>query len=456
MAQVVILGAGLTGLGVAYHLEQKGFSDFKIFEKEETAGGLLRSFNQDGFTFDFTGHLLHINNNYFYDFISNIANFNDFDYVTRNTAINIQDQLSDYPIQANLSKLTSKIKIDSIYGFVNRKKNIKNPKNYYEWVLKYFGPGLGKHFFFPYNKKILAYDLKKITASWTGRFIPSTDLKQMLNSALDNKTLSDIGYNSKFYYPQLGGIEYLIRQIIKQLRCNINTNHSAEIIDIKNKRIHFANGHIEKFKYLITTLPLDIFLNQIYEPASLNLSKNSKNLICNSVINFNIGINKNNISKKHWVYYPEKKYPFYRIGFWNNINKNSVPIGHSAIYGETSYLEHNKTKKQIENLTNKSIKSFLKQFDLNESEISTKKILHIPRAYVIYNFWREKNLKKLLKRLKELSIFSIGRYGEWKYSSMQEAIIDSKATSDKLLDLMQHKSYISIKTLTEKQSKLTL
>lgn len=62
MAEVVIIGAGLTGISTAYHFEHYGFDDYILFEKESMPGGLCRSIMQDGFTFDYTGHLLHINN----------------------------------------------------------------------------------------------------------------------------------------------------------------------------------------------------------------------------------------------------------------------------------------------------------------------------------------------------------------------------------------------------------
>ena len=65
MAEVVILGAGLTGLSSAYHLEKNNFFNYKIFEKDSRPGGLLKSIKQNGFTFDYTGHLLHINDKFF-------------------------------------------------------------------------------------------------------------------------------------------------------------------------------------------------------------------------------------------------------------------------------------------------------------------------------------------------------------------------------------------------------
>jgi UDP-galactopyranose mutase len=60
-------------------------------------------------------------------------------------------------------------------------------------------------------------------------------------------------------------------------------------------------------------------------------------------------------------------------------------------------------------------------------------VLNISHAYVIYDAWRDKNLNKIHQRLQEHSIHSVGRYGEWKYSSMQEAVLDGKATAQTLL-----------------------
>ena len=433
MTKVVILGSGLTGLSAAYHFEQQGFFDFKIFEKNSSTGGLLRSFYQDGFTFDFTGHLLHISNPEFYQFIDNVAGINNFFVQERNSFIYTHNKFIPYPFQSNLYDLPKEVIFDCINGYVNRKKNIKNPKTFYEWVLKYFGSGIGKHFFFPYNSKLLAYNLKKITPSWTGRFVPKINFETILKSALNKNNNNNVGYNSSFYYPKKDGIQFLINNLEKKIKSKIYKNHKAINIDLKNKTIYFENGHTEKFDKLISTMPLDILLNSLNEKSNTKLKDASSKLLCNSVINFNLGFNTNNIKDKHWIYYPEKKHPFYRIGFWQNICKNSAPINSSAIYGETSYLAKNKTsektfnvKKQIEQITKNSINKAIEALELTNKNITIKKILHIPRAYVIYDLWREKHLKSLHKRLNSISIFSIGRYGEWKYSSMQEAFLDGK------------------------------
>jgi len=48
---VVIIGAGLTGLALAFYLQRKGI-DFLVIEREERPGGVIRTFRENGFTFE--------------------------------------------------------------------------------------------------------------------------------------------------------------------------------------------------------------------------------------------------------------------------------------------------------------------------------------------------------------------------------------------------------------------
>ena len=48
---VVIIGAGLTGLTLAFYLQKKGI-DFLVLESENRPGGVIRTFRESGFTFE--------------------------------------------------------------------------------------------------------------------------------------------------------------------------------------------------------------------------------------------------------------------------------------------------------------------------------------------------------------------------------------------------------------------
>src|SRR4051812_18982331 len=80
MKRIVIIGGGLAGLSAAYHLREYEPS---VFEKETAVGGLCRSFTQDGFTFDCTGHLVHLRNQYTKDLVTHLLPdaFNSYERV---------------------------------------------------------------------------------------------------------------------------------------------------------------------------------------------------------------------------------------------------------------------------------------------------------------------------------------------------------------------------------------
>lgn len=459
MAQIVIIGAGLTGLSAAYHFEKKGFYDYKIFEKEETIGGLCRSIYHEGFTFDFTGHLFHASDPYFKSFLNDIVGNEHLYTINRKSFIYSQKTYTPYPYQIHLHGLPKKTIVDCITNFAQRKQSKAQSKSFKSWVLNHFGSGLGRHFFFPYQKKIFDYNINKLTASWTNRFVPKTSLEQMISGALDDTFKPAVGYNAHFFYPKQGGIFFGIQQLARHISNPIHTSFCVKAIDLQNNVISFTNGHTEPFKQLITTMPLDQLLACLKEKSRTSLKQAVPKLLCNSVINFNLGIGHKNISKKHWIYFPEKQYPFYRIGFPHNFSEHTTPSGCSSLYGECSYLR--KSTYQRKKTLNNALTEVKKVLSITDAEVITERIIDIPYAYVIYNSWRDKYVPKLLTQLKKQSVYSIGRYGGWKYASMQEAFLDGKHIADLLTVLpaqkilyQQHVTNIQKKSEKEKQKNM--
>lgn len=452
MAKIVILGGGLTGLSTAYHLEQQGFYDYVLFEQESTIGGLCSSVRQDGFTFDATGHLLHASDTYFRSFIEHTAGLQRFNVIDRRSAIYSHATYTPYPYQMNLFGLPPAVISDCIEGFITRKKKVPKHASFYEWVDHHFGKGFGNHFFYPYQHKIFAYNLEKITANWVQKFIPPTSLRQILKGALSDNPEPNIGYNAHFFYPKHGGIHSWIQSIAEHIHNPIQTNFCVQSVDIKHKLITFTNGHSQSYDQLITTIPLDKLLRCMHDRPSSFFAQAAEALRCNSVINFNLGIKRANLSHYHWVYFPEKQYPFYRLGFPHNLAHSMAPEHHSSISGEFSYLRASSAT--IDARIKQSIIAVQKLFTIHDEEIVTKKIIPIKHAYVIYDFWREKNLRKLLGRLAQESIHSIGRYGAWKYSSMQDAVLDGKKIAATVLVMPAHQTdYSSSITIRHKSAR---
>jgi len=183
-------------------------------------------------------------------------------------------------------------------------------------------------------------------------------------------------------------------------------------------------------------LPLDELIKRLKEQAS-TLHQALPFLRCNSVVNFNLGINRTSLLKAHWVYYPELEYPFYRLGFPSQLTPSMAPVNHSSLAGECAFL--GRDQRFINHKVQDALSATKKLFNIIDEEIVTQALITIPHAYVIFDRWRDLHLNAILNTLQDNHIHSIGRYGAWKYASMQDALIDGKTTAA-LLTTRSHTS----------------
>lgn len=427
--KVVILGAGLTGLSCAYYLG-KDF-DYEVYEKEERVGGLCRSVKQNGFVFDYTGHLLHFQSTNTKKLLFHLLKDNLKQH-ERRSWIYSKKVYTRYPFQANTYGLPIKIIKECVLGFVQAQIEKQTPRqkpssNFYDWVLEHFGYGLAKHFMFPYNQKLWLTDLKNITCDWLLNFIPVPTLKQVLQGALQKQN-ENIGYNACFWYPQKGGIQVLPDALSKYIK-NLHLSAEAVKINLSKKEIEFKNGQKSNFDLIISTIPLPVLVG-IIENATVKLRMAARNLRYISVLNINLGIKRTNICDKHWVYFPEKEFIFYRVGFPTNFSSYLAPSPASSCYIEIAYKDGQinvNDKKQIEKITQKAISHLQKAKILKKNDkILVKNILDLKYAYVVYDFKRRQNLDLIQNYLQKNNIYSIGRYGAWKYSTMVEALAEGQ------------------------------
>lgn len=419
MPRVIIIGAGLTGLSVAYHLEQQNFFDYQIFEAETEIGGLCRSVRQDGFTFDYTGHLLH---GFGSDqkFLDSIMGSETLIKHKRYSAIYSEGIYTAYPYQTNLYGLSATTIMNCIEGYVNRPAKRTAPKNYASWVHAYFGEGFAKHFFFPYQEKIFAYPVNKLRTGWLDS-IPSTSLHEILQGTLAYRDCQESGYNAHFLYPQQGGIDHVIKKIAKSLRNSIRTSISLVAIDRSKKFVTLSDGQHYYYDKLILTIPLN-------ETMKLLGMKESEKLLCNSVININLGIANPSISTNHWTYFPEKEFIFFRIGTPHLLGPSMAPDNCSSLSIEIAQLKE-PTADQVKHISEIALSKAQKLFNFSFNELKTQKTLVLKHAYVIYDKWREENLERIVQQLKLASIYSVGRYGSWHYSCMHDAVHQGASTA---------------------------
>jgi protoporphyrinogen oxidase len=425
--KIVVIGGGLAGLSAAHHLAE---NEPTVFERESEVGGLCRSFTQDGFTFDCTGHLIHLKNQYTKDLIARLLP-DAFDSHERLAAIYSKQTVTPYPFQANTYGLPPEVVKECLVGFMEslRSGPSEAAKNFHDWNLQTFGSGIAKHFMLPYNEKFWKQDLRGITADWVSWSIPKPSLEEVVNGAL-GLTNKGMGYNPRFIYPKKGGIDCLPQALGRSVQ-KIYTHESVEFVDLKTKYVRLTSGREEPYDYLVSTVPLPLLFRMLKQ-GSDSLQHAAQGLKAISVLNINIGVNRPRVSDQHWIYFPEDQFVFSRIGFPMNFSAAVAPAGTSSIYIEITHQPGERPP--LEETYDRAISGLQKCGILRpDDRILTRHVLDIKHAYVVFDEHRQSHLHQLTEYLESQSVFTAGRYGRWDYYSMEDSILSGKAASDKIM-----------------------
>jgi len=425
------LGAGLSGLSVAWHLQKRGI-DCQIFEKESEVGGLCRSKKIDGFTFDCDGHLLHFKHRYTFNLINKLLKDNLIEH-QRNAWIYSFDTYVRYPFQINLYGLPPLVVKECLIGFIHTLRNGQPKKkkdlNFLNWINRTLGKGIARHFMIPYNTKFWTLPPQKLTCEWLDGFIPVPSLNQLLGGTIE-KNQRQFGYNARFWYPKIGSIASVPLALASEIK-NIYTNCEIVEINLAKKEIKMTSGNKEKFDFLISTIPLPE-MPYIIKGLPKQAHALFKKLRWNSIFNLNLGINNKDCSGRHWIYFPQKELCFFRVGLFHNFSSYLAPLGKSSLYVEVAYSRERPIDKSKIILR---IKEDLKKAGIltDNDRILVQDINDIKYGYPIYDAYYNQARQEILKYLTRKNIIPCGRYGSWRYFSMEDAILDGKRAADFIL-----------------------
>lgn len=420
--KIKIIGAGISGLACAYYLKKyRSKAETAIYEAEEKIGGLCGSYAEKGFTFDYSGHLLHLSTRNGKTLARKLLGQNQTQ-IKRNAFVFFKDKKIEFPFQNNLFRLDKKditFCVSEAIKAYGAKAAAKN--SFKDWALALYGKGICGYFMFPYNSKLWKFPLEKLTSQWCGKFIPAYTLEDIIKGAYLKRN-KRTGYNSTFYYPKSGGCGAICSALAQGLD-NINLNSAVTAIDFKNKTFK-AGGKNVKYDTLISTMPLPA-LGKALKGLPTDIKKAFKELKHNSLYVLNIAF-KGKAPKGHWFYFPEDKYPFYRVGVQSSFSKNSAPKGCFSLYVEFSLKQNGKADlAELKKQTLSRLKELA--FINDKTEIITEKWHHIRYGYPIYDGKYAKARAIILDYLAKQDIYLLGRYGAWEYSFMEKSLLDAAA-----------------------------
>lgn len=414
-----ILGAGITALSIAHHLEKAGSKDFELFEAAEEPGGLCRTKNRDGFLIDYAVHTIFTSNPYVNELYEEFLRGNMLQKKSL-AKIYFENKYIDYPFQGSLHEVSEKVQQDCLTGIIAaRETEHEKPKNFGEWIEITFGTGIANHFLIPYNEKkfgMRAHEMDTEFISWR---CPEVSVEEVRNS-IERPLGKEFGYNPNMRYPANGGFDELIKAFTSRISSPIHTEHSATEIDTENRTVKFENGKETKYETLVSTIPLPELV-KITKDVPAEISALAKKLKNQPVWVYSFGITKPPKKPFYWAYYGDADISFVRLSIPSAFSDSVAPKGKHLLQVECSE----------EFTPERVIKDMIKVGVLDRKDdvcLIDENLLEY--GYVQMETSHPEIIAKITDWFKERGIHCVGRFGAWRYLNADECIQAGKDFAD--------------------------
>jgi protoporphyrinogen oxidase len=415
---VAVLGAGLTGMSAAHHLREAGV-ECRIFERAARAGGHAVTTEERGWRFDRTGHLLHVKDD---DTLALVLRWlgPEHRWIQRKSAVFSHGVYTRYPFQANVYGLPPQVAYECVMGFLEAHGRPPPPRihDFEQFCLAHFGKGISDHFMIPYNERQLGVHPREITAAWCQRFVPIPSVEDVIAGAVGLGG-RELGYNVRFLYPRLG-IGQLSEAMAAGLAAAgapVELERAPTAIDTRRRELVIGDEVI-RWDTLVSTVPVPVLVG-LAGDAPLEVREAAARLRCTHLYYLDVALRRPCRQPYHWVYVPEAKYPFYRVGCYTHFSESMAPPGQAGLYVELV----DRSEPDLPTILREVVRG-LSEMDLvgGEDDVVFARLRRIEHAYVVFDHACYAALDVVRAFLAERGIVSTGRYGAWNYSSMGDAL----------------------------------
>lgn len=474
----IVIGAGPTGLSAAYHLGANSL----LLERNATVGGWCRSIEDGGFTFDHAGHIMFSNDAYVHEMYRMLLGDN-VHWQNREAWIYSKDVHTRYPFQGALYGLPPDVLKECIVGAIEARfgklkevsksaatasagsstcegkaesitdccadgvaestvglaavtlatrGRVGEPRNFEEFIYSVWGAGVAKHFAIPYNRKLWAVPLAEMETSWLGGRVPLPDLEEMIEGAL-RPVDKPVGPNARFGYPLRGGFQALMNGFLPLLKGELRTNAQVKRVLPKSHKVVLENGRVYGYRKLISTAPLPKLIQMIGPDAPDHVVAAVGKLRHVSVRCVNLGVAREKVTDKHWIYYPGQSV-FHRIFVQGNASPHCNAPGGFGLTCEITYSPDKPLPAEGAALIDRCIADCIEVGMLRqEDRILVRNQVDMPYAYVVYDHARKNNVEMIRDWLDDHDIVLAGRYSEWEYYNSDHAFLAGKKAAETVL-----------------------
>jgi len=405
--RALVIGGGPAGLAVAHQLR----SNVIVLEKEQEVGGLCRSITHEGGVFDIGGHSFHTPHPDVFALVDDVLDGGLYRQV-RDARVYSHGTLLPYPFQQHFDQIPNPdIVRECEQGLAEAAGSASEAADFEEYIVRKFGSGIATHFMLPYNRKLWARDIRKISCEWTS--------ERVANARGSKDRFEEEGGKRKplqadtlVGYPQDGGFEEIFRAMARRIS-DIRIGREVTHIDPRGRIASTSLGEKFEWELLVSTMPIPLLVRTV-EGVPQEVVEAADALEYMSLRVELILAGKRLDTDIHRIYVADPEVPAHKIALNHNSSDSLRERPVHAIMAEVSVSP----EKPVEvDLIAPATIDFLVDVGVlgSRADVAWTGHVDVKYAYPVYTHARPGLLETVQSWLAEYDIYTVGRFGGWEY-----------------------------------------
>ena len=447
--EVLILGAGLTGLAAGHALARAGVA-VKVLEQQRTVGGLARTVSRGPFRFDLGGHRFFTRDAAVDGLVRGLLG-PECVAVSRRSQIFLRDRYIDYPLRplnalSGLGAPTAlRIVLDRVAEGIRARAGSRPAVSLEDWVVGHFGRTLFELYFEEYSEKVWGIGCQRISADWVAQRIQGLSLGAALKNAFlprgggDIRTLADA-----FLYPAegIGTIAERLREEVErrgEVRCGVEVSRVRHR-DFRVESVAVGGGagaHDLEAGAVVSTVPLTDLVRMLDPAPPREVLRAAGSLRFRDLVLVAVMLDRARATDQTWLYFPEKKVPFGRIHEPTNWSARMAPEGKTLLVAEQFCFRGDRTWTASDGeLVEDTVRHLHRLGIVSPGEVLGSAVVRVPKAYPLFEVGYQEHCRTIGAYLSRFgNLFPAGRGGTFRYLNMDHAMAAGMEAARSVLGL---------------------
>ncbi len=453
---VVVLGGGISGLGLAWRLASQGVS-VDVLEADSIVGGLAKTVDEDGYRIDMGPHSFFSEEDWIIREVVELFD-NKLKPTSRAVKFFYKNKYLDYPLTPRgvLLQMGILSGMRVVFSFLKSKLFPRRgptlgtaEETVEDWAIASFGEYLYRSFFKPYTEqfwKVPCTELSSRSIPTHTRMSFLNTLKVMLRRRIAKSGASLVERETlPTYYPEtgFGEIPEKMADAVRKFGGNVHLNSEvtgvSELGDGRMRVVYNNEGQRKEIEadYVVSTIPLPELARMLEPAPDAEVLASADKLDYRSLVVLGMSTEKKDILGCGYMYMLDR--PYNRITEMNEFSPGTSPDGENIVTVEIPCLGGSTAwTASKEELFDMCIGSLAKDGFLGPGDVKRLFLIKAPSAYPIYRKAYVAHLDKVLDCLKNYkSLATLGRCGEFMYMDIDICMIRAFALADNLLKEFQ-------------------